>query len=133
MRIAITGGRDYGPSRADIETFWRLWRELAGEEDVELHHGDARGVDRYMAAVVRRERPGVRIVPHPANWDLYGKGAGFIRNQEMVGQVDFLIAFPGGNGTAHCVRTARSLGLTVKEIALEFPDPDATPPWETSP
>ena len=42
MRIAVTGGRDHLPTRAEIQVFLRLWRELGGTE---LHHGDARGVD----------------------------------------------------------------------------------------
>jgi hypothetical protein len=116
MKIAVTGGRDHLPTRAEIQVFLRLWRELGGTE---LHHGDARGVDRYMAAVVKNELPGVKIIAHPANWDLYGKLAGHIRNGEMLAQADMLFAFAGGRGTANCVETARHRGMTVHSISTE--------------
>jgi hypothetical protein len=35
---------------------------------------------------------------HPALWDRHGKRAGFIRNREIVQNVDRVIAFFGPNG-----------------------------------
>lgn len=129
MRIAITGGRDYKPTRRDVLTFLRIFREMGGST---LLHGDAMGVDRYVAAVVRAEMPEVAIEPFLANWKLYGKAAGPIRNRDMLATADGLIAFPGGKGTADCVRQARSLGRPVREVATEPRDPVATPPWTES-
>lgn len=116
VRVAITGGRDHIPSREEIRAFFRILDLLRPDE---LYHGDARGVDRYMGAVVSRERPEVKVVRHPAAWDLYGKRAGFVRNQEMLSRVQALIAFQGGRGTAHCTATARSIGLPVYSVTDE--------------
>jgi hypothetical protein len=113
VRIAITGGREHRATREEIQVFLRLWRELGGTE---LHHGNARGVDRYMAAVVKNELPEVKIIAHSANWDLYGKLAGHIRNGEMLAQADVLFAFTGGRGTANCVETARQRAMKVHQI-----------------
>lgn len=110
VHLAITGGRDHIPGQREIDAFLAHWKKIGGTH---LHHGDARGVDRYMAAVVRRNLPKVKIIAHRANWDLYGKRAGLIRNSEMVGQVQGLIAFHGGRGTEHCVKAAKSSHLPV--------------------
>ena len=114
VRAAITGGRSYTPTRADLSKFWEIFdRARAGE----LHYGDASGVDRYVAAVVRRERLAVAVVAHPADWSLHGRRAGPLRNREMVAAVDLLIAFPGGRGTESCITEARKLGRPVHFVA----------------
>jgi hypothetical protein len=55
----------------------------------------------------------------PADWDTHGRAAGPIRNQRMldVGKPDFVIAFPGGHGTANMVRKAKAAGVQVLEVA----------------
>lgn len=113
VAVAITGGRDYEPTPGDMERFWELFTELGANE---LHHGDSRGVDRYVAAAVRKARPGLRIVAHSARWDLHGKRAGPLRNQEMMVASSALIAFPGGKGTRSCEEAARHLGRPVHFI-----------------
>jgi hypothetical protein len=53
-----------------------------------------------------------------ADWTAHGKAAGPIRNQRMIdeGKPDLVVAFPGGRGTADCVRRARAAGIPVKEV-----------------
>ena len=55
---------------------------------------------------------------YPADWKKYKKAAGFRRNQQMLdeGRPDLVIAFPGGNGTAHMVKIAKDAGVPVREI-----------------
>ena len=56
-----------------------------------------------------------RAGSYPAQWDVYGRRAGPIRNQEMIdeGKPDGVVAFPGGKGTADMVRRAEAAGLKV--------------------
>jgi hypothetical protein len=124
-RVAISGGRDYVPSQADIEAFWKIWDRVGG---VELHHGGANGTDKYMGGVMRRHQPEAKIVVHLPDWDRQGKAAGPIRNRQMLAQADVLIAFPGGKGTDDCIRAARELNRPVWRVI------DAgTPPHEHNP
>lgn len=57
---------------------------------------------------------------HPADWNRFGKRAGFKRNYEMViAGADLCIAFivPGqSNGTMHTVEAARAAGIPVTEV-----------------
>lgn len=114
MKVAITGGREYHltfPHRGEVIAVW-IRHCLDADE---LHHGAARGADTEVSHYLHR-MIGVRLVPHPALWDLHGRSAGFIRNREMVDEVDALIAFPGGRGTAHAVECANKRGIPVYYI-----------------
>jgi hypothetical protein len=53
-----------------------------------------------------------------AEWEKFGKKAGFIRNEKMLalGKPDLVVAFPGGVGTAMMVRLARKQGIRVIEV-----------------
>jgi hypothetical protein len=51
---------------------------------------------------------------YSANWALYGKKAGPIRNEQMIEHgADLVIAFPGGKGTQDMVRRAEAEGVKV--------------------
>lgn len=113
VAVAVTGGRQYTPTREDMTRFWEIFDSLGATE---LHHGDSRGVDHFVAAAVRRQHPGVKIVVHPAKWELHGKAAGPHRNREMMLVAAHLIAFPGGRGTRSCEEAARHLHRPVHYI-----------------
>lgn len=78
-----------------------------------LVHGAARGADS-LASEWARSR-GVLEIPCPAQWDLHGRRAGILRNQQMLNQetIDLVVAFPGGRGTADMTRRAWKAGITV--------------------
>lgn len=112
MKIVFTGGRDYD----DADKVQVILAGLhARFRDLEVIVGCARGLDRLV-----REWCGYNL-DHPnvfrADWDKYEKPAGHIRNGEMLAtNPDLVIAFPGGRGTADCVRQARKLGIPVREV-----------------
>lgn len=77
--------------------------------------GDASGVD-YMTKIVCNYI-GISFIEYKADWDKHGKSAGPIRNQEMIDQEpDLVLAFPGGRGTADCVRRAKKAKIKVIEL-----------------
>jgi hypothetical protein len=63
------------------------------------------------------EQYGVPFKGYPAPWGAFGKGAGFLRNTEMlrIERPDLVISFRGNEGTAHCVREAKRMGIPVEE------------------
>ncbi|PHS22225.1 MAG: hypothetical protein COA84_13790 [Robiginitomaculum sp.] len=78
-------------------------------------HGNANGADKLAGAWARAVGAGEHGVG--ADWKKYGRGAGFIRNAEMLElKPDFVIAFPGGAGTKMMVSLAKRAGVPVKEI-----------------
>lgn len=64
------------------------------------------------------KRFGIDVQPEPADWDTHGKSAGPIRNQTMLNKYKpiFVVAFPGGRGTADMVAKARRAEIDVAEI-----------------
>lgn len=80
-----------------------------------LKHGAARGVDTLAADWAKRH--GIEPVPFPAKWDIYGKSAGFKRNQEMIDSgFDVMLAIRctgKSNGTDHCIRQAKLTGKPI--------------------
>jgi len=104
MKIAIVGSRDY-PTRTDVESFI-----AALPQDTEIVSGGARGVDTWaQIAAVRR---GLKVKVFKAEWSLYGKSAGFIRNQTIVDYADRVVAFWDGfsKGTAHIIGLVSKAG-----------------------
>lgn len=120
MRILVCGSRNWGNETAVRET---LDLELAilkdGPMSMVIIEGGAKGADSF-AAKWAKERAEIGVVHKcfPANWDRYGKRAGFMRNQQMLdeGKPDLVIAFWDGKsrGTAMMIDLARQAGVMVK-------------------
>lgn len=113
FRLLVTGGRDY----SDVD---RLTLELDGwldlHPDMTLVHGACpSGADYYADAWAK-----ARSIPterYPADWKRHGRGAGPKRNQVMADtKPDVALAFPGGAGTADCVRRLKAAGVSVYEL-----------------
>jgi hypothetical protein len=58
---------------------------------------------------------------YPAQWDKYGKSAGFRRNEQMAKIADALIAFWDGksHGTKHMIDIMNEKNLQVKVVEYE--------------
>jgi len=82
-------------------------------EITEVISGTARGVDKLGERYAREN--GITIVPYPAQWDIYGKKAGYIRNEEMAHYADALISVWDGvsRGSKHMINIAEEKGLIV--------------------
>lgn len=61
---------------------------------------------------------GYNIKQFPADWDTFGKGAGYIRNKEMAGYADTCVCFWDGKskGTKHMIDLAKKNGLPLRII-----------------
>ena len=115
MRVIIAGGRDFTNVNVMAETLNNLQDvdHVIEIEKLTLICGMARGAD-FTAYKLFKE-VGLPVEVYPADWDQHGKQAGFIRNTQMAGVADMLIAFWDGEskGTAHMIDTARKHNLIV--------------------
>jgi YspA, cpYpsA-related SLOG family len=108
MRVIIAGSRDI------ILSFGCMYDvvQASGLEVTSVVCGMARGVDRSG----RDWAHALSIPVHefPADWDKYGKRAGYRRNEVMADNADALIAVTNGSrGTGHMIDIARAKGLKV--------------------
>ena len=105
--VLVCGGRDY-----DDRTFVNTVLNTVSPDYVV--HGDARGADTLAKDWALNN--GKAVYAHPAQWDRYGKSAGYKRNVEMLDShpnIDAVIAFPGGRGTKMMIDLARGRGIMV--------------------
>jgi hypothetical protein len=119
MRVLVCGGRKY----TDRDYIWNTLCEIDEKRGpiLVVIHGAATGAD--TEAMIWAQTPritGRKILhaPFVADWRQYGNAAGPIRNARMIaeGKPDLGLAFPGGRGTADCVKQMRAAGIEVIEM-----------------
>lgn len=108
MNVAIVGSRDW--PYADLV---RNAVKSLHKDDVVVS-GGARGVDTIAENTAKRL--GLETLIFEAEWDRWGKSAGYIRNKDIVKAADRIIAFQldGSRGTQHTIDLARKAGKPVK-------------------
>lgn len=113
MKVIIAGGRDF----SDFPLLYSKCEEiLANSTNVEIVSGTARGADKLGEHYAKTR--GFEIKQFPAEWDKYGKSAGYIRNKDMAEYADVLISFWNGEskGTKHMIDLASERNIIVHII-----------------
>lgn len=88
--------------------------------EIEIVSGTANGADKLGEKYANEK--GYLLKKFPADWDKYGKSAGFKRNVEMSNYADALIAFWDGKskGTKHMIDLAKRYELKVKVVIFNL-------------
>lgn len=112
FRVIIAGGRDFN----DYEILCKyadFCLQNKGK-NIEIVCGKARGADTLGECYANERGFGVRYFP--ADWNRYGKSAGYIRNKQMGEFADALIAFWDGQsrGTKHMIEIMKSLKKPIR-------------------
>lgn len=110
MRVGVVGSRGFPYKTMVVD--YMVWDFR--DSDICVSGGCKVGVDAWVKALAARE--GYTYEEIPADWDKYGKGAGFIRNSTLVDQIDRLVAFWDGKsrGTQDTIIKALEDGLPVE-------------------
>jgi ABC-type Fe3+-hydroxamate transport system substrate-binding protein len=136
QRILVCGGRTFGRVPHDIPAkdlpqamlqaeqekiyLREVLNRLTATLDVEcIIDGDAKGADRLAGKwAVKNDFKRLAFPITSADWKRLGKGAGHIRNKQMIdeGKPTLVIAFPGGTGTKDMVAQAKEAGIPVYEV-----------------
>lgn len=110
MKVIIAGSRtfnDYNLLKLNCDKTLSLFPEI------EIVSGTANGADKLGERYANEK--GYTIKQFPAEWDKYGKSAGYKRNEQMAKYSDVLIAFWDGKskGTKHMIDLAERYKLKV--------------------
>jgi hypothetical protein len=108
MRTIIAGSRSITRKKTITEA-----HKASGFEITCVISGGAEGVDKL--GELYATHIGVDVVVFPAQWDLYGRKAGYIRNAKMARFGEALLAIWDGKskGTKHMIDIATKEGLKV--------------------
>lgn len=108
MRTIIAGSRGF-------KNINHVFMAVANSEFevTQVVSGCAEGIDKLgeeYAAFMK-----IPVQKFPADWETYGKSAGYIRNKQMAENADALIAIWDGEskGTKHMIDIAEAKGLKV--------------------
>jgi len=109
MRVIVCGSREWTDRDAIANRLFDL------PTDAVIVHGAAKGADRIAGQ--EAQKLGLLVEEHPADWEYYGKRAGFLRNRRMaeIG-ADLCLAFWDGrsSGTAMMVDLAEKYDIPVE-------------------
>jgi hypothetical protein len=111
MRVLITGSRTW-TNASKISMQLALITAGIPPALVVVMHGNAAGADRLADYEARRQ--GMGVERFPADWKLYGKRAGFVRNAQMVStKPNVCLAFirNGSPGASMCADLAEKAGI----------------------
>lgn len=132
-RVIVTGSRSFSDEQAVWVALAFYIAENCNDGDtLTVVHGDCpTGADSFAhtwcALLDAGDDLDVRVLEerHPADWDRYGKGAGPLRNREMVDLgADLVLAFPLpgprnlSRGTWDCIDAAAAHGIPVEVAKL---------------
>jgi hypothetical protein len=116
FRVLVTGSRGWTDRPTLCAALNKVEAE-AGEPIAVVHGACPTGADRMAdewAGLLGR-----RTERHPAQWDLYGRAAGFIRNADMVAtRPDICLAFilDSSPGATDCADKAERVGIPTVRI-----------------
>lgn len=114
MKVIIAGSRGFDDYNLLYRTCDLVLSQVSSP--IEIVSGTAKGADllgeRYASD------KGYGVTQFPANWDKYGKSAGYRRNAEMASYANALIVFWDGvsRGTKHMIDLAKKEGLQIKIV-----------------
>lgn len=113
MKVIIAGSRTFN----DYSLLSKLSDHMLSKQNhdnITIISGGANGADRLgeKYAIDR----GYKLMIMNADWDKFGKSAGYVRNTNMADIADALIAFWDGKsrGTKHMIDIAKSRKLKIK-------------------
>ena len=107
MKYAVVGSRTF-------DDYAFMEKALSSYNDITtIISGGARGADSLAKKYALEH--GLNYVEFPALWDVYGKSAGYLRNNQIVDAAEIVIAFWDGKskGTRHTIKLASDQGKTV--------------------
>lgn len=116
FKVIVAGGRKFNNYELLKRKLDNILSEKRKTHQIYIVSGMAQGADSLGERYANEN--GFNVLGFPAEWDLYGKSAGFKRNAEMAKVGDALVAFWDGEsrGTKNMIELAQDKQLLVRII-----------------
>ena len=112
MRIIVAGGREFNNYSLLCKKLDYFFQNITAE----IVCGEARGADSLGKKYAVEH--GLKVHSYPAEWDKYGKSAGYKRNDKMSIEADAAVCFWDGKskGTKHMIDTMKKLNKPIRVV-----------------
>lgn len=113
MKVIVAGGRDFRDYDL-LKSVLDQYKEIF--PDIEIVSGKAKGADSLGEKWAIENK--IHVYSFPANWDKFGKSAGYMRNEQMAKFADQSICFwdQKSKGTKHMINLCKKNGLHCKIV-----------------
>ena len=116
MKLIIAGSRTFG----NYKLLSAHLDDICARYDItEIVSGTAAGADSLGELYAKDHN--IPVTRFPADWNKYGKSAGYRRNEQMAQYADACICFSVDNsrGTEHMINLAKKYRLKLRVVRLE--------------
>lgn len=115
MRIIVAGSRNFS-NYSLLKKKLDFYLSEKNNDEITIVSGTANGADKLGEKYANENS--ISIQRYPANWDLYGKSAGYKRNIQMADNADALVVFWDGKskGTSHMINIAKQKNLKIRIV-----------------
>ena len=120
FKVIIAGGRDFDDyNRLKTHCDKILENKRNQGYRIIIISGTARGADTLGERYAKEK--GYEVLRFPADWNTYGKRAGYIRNKEMAENADACICFWDriSNGTRHIINNKKKKRLPLRIVTYK--------------
>ncbi len=115
LKVIIAGSRDFNDYQL-LESLVDMYLQRYSTDQIEIVSGGARGADRLGERYAKSRGMALKVMP--ADWNRFGKSAGYRRNEEMAQYATHCIVFWDGSspGTQHMINLANQYNLALRIV-----------------
>lgn len=115
-KVIIAGSRNFNDYNLLREKMDFYLSNRFGVQSIQIVSGTARGADRLGERYANERN--LDIKRFPANWELHGRAAGYIRNKQMIEYADACVVFWDGSsrGTESTINLAKQYNLPLRIV-----------------
>lgn len=119
FRVIVAGSREFNNYKLLQDKLDNLLVHKVKTHKIVIVSGGARGADQLGERYATQQN--YCCDEYPADWQQYGKSAGYKRNVQMAENADALVAFWDGQsrGTQHMISIAKEHKLIVRIIKFD--------------
>ena len=113
-KVVVAGGRNFNNYQLLNEKLDKILKNKM--PNVTIISGTAKGADRLGELYAQHHN--IALQQYPANWDFFGRRAGYLRNIQMAEAADAVIVFWDGEsrGTKMMIDIAKTYHLPLRII-----------------
>ena len=114
FKVIIAGGRDFSNYELLKTKLDKILSNI--NQPIQIVSGTANGADTLGERYAKERN--YQIKQFPANWNTYGKRAGYLRNEQMAKYADACVCFWDyqSKGTKHMIELSKEYNLKLRVV-----------------